>query len=378
MINYSKPNITTKDIKIVKKVLQSGFLTQGDYVKKFEKKLCSYFGAKYACTLSNGTMGLYILGKALNWCQKDLIITTPNTFLATANCITYNNANIKFIDINPKTFCIDIDQLKQFLLKNKQKVSAIIGVDFAGNTCDWRELRQLQKKYKFLLINDNCHALGSFYFKSKKYALKYADFIVHSYHGIKNFTTGEGGAILTNDKNIYQKVKNLTNHGVINKYTSRPWERTMINLGYNLRLSDISCALGISQLDNLDNNNNKRRLIAKNYINNLSFSDKIRFQQIAKNCTSSYHLFPISFDFNKIQITKKDLYNFFYKNNIKLQSHYPPIHLNDYYRKKFNFKKGDFPNAENYYNNSFSFPCYPKLNQKEFDLVISCIKKIIL
>ncbi len=199
IINYGKQTIENSDIQSVLKTLKSGYLTQGPKVQEFEKLLNKKFGSKYSAVVSNGTAALFIVAKALGWKKKDVIITSPITFLASANCIESTGAKVDFVDINDNDFTIDIHHLETKLKYNK-KIKAIVAVDYAGHPCDWKLLRRLADKYKIKLINDNCHAIGSKYFDNFKYAIKYADIVTHSYHAVKSITTGEGGAILTNQK----------------------------------------------------------------------------------------------------------------------------------------------------------------------------------
>ena len=222
-INYARHYIDKKDLKSVAKSLNSNFLSQGPETIKFEKALNNYFGSKYTSVVSSGTAALHLIGKALNWKKGDTIITTPLTFAATANAICYSGAIPQFVDIDSQTYNIDLNQLEDKIKKiNKfsKKVKAVVAIDYAGNPCDWRSLRYLANKYKIKLINDNCHALGAKYLNDKSYAVKYADVVSQSFQSLKNITTGEGGAIITNDKKIFDKVKILRSHGIVN-YTNK-------------------------------------------------------------------------------------------------------------------------------------------------------------
>ena len=271
-ISYSKQTIEKDDINAVSKALTKQYLTQGGLVDKFEKNLAKYFKSNYCTVLSNGTAALHLAGMALGWNEKDTVITTPITFVATANSILYSNSNPEFVDIDKNTYNIDLNKLEskiQLLKKNNKKVSAVIGVDYSGSPCDWVELRYLANKYSFKLINDNCHAIGSKYKDDRGYAAKYADIVTHSYHAVKNITTGEGGAIFTNSKKIAEKINILKTHG-IEKKTNRHWLYEMEKLGFNYRLTDFQSALGITQLSKLNKFVMKKRKNAKKY--DISFS----------------------------------------------------------------------------------------------------------
>mgnify|MGYP001224988365 CR=1 FL=1 len=281
MIGYGKQTIEKDDIKSVIKVLKSDYLTQGKFVPKFEKKLAKYFGAKYVTAVSSGTAALHLVAIALKWKQNDIIITSPITFLASATTAYFVGAKIDLVDINPVNYNLDIKLLEKkikYLRKTGKKLKAVVAVDYAGYPCDWKKLRMLADRYNFYLINDNCHAMGAKLNNSKKYAIKYADIVTHSFHPVKNITTGEGGAVLTNSFVIDSEIKLLRSHNMIkNKYTNKigPWLYHVKEVGYNYRITDIQCALGVSQLDKLDKFIIKRQNIAKKY--NKAFENDSRF-----------------------------------------------------------------------------------------------------
>ena len=380
--NYGKHYISNKDIQSVIKVLKSDWLTQGPYIRKFEKNLNKYFGGKYCSVVSNGTSALFLTGLALGWRPGDIIITTPITFLATVNSIEYQGATPDFVDINAINYNIDLNKLEEKIIKYKKenkKIKAVIAVDFAGHPCDWKSLRYLANKFNFKLINDNCHALGATYFKSKKYSTKYADVVTQSFHPVKNITTGEGGAILTNDKKFYEKVKILRTHGITKNKKNLlkndgGWYYEMHELGYNFRISDFQCALGISQLNRLDFFIKKRRDIAKKYNNYFSKNEKLQIPYVEKNVEHAFHLYPLLIDFDSLNISKKQYYNLLKKNGINLNVHFIPIHTQPYYKKKYGFRNKDYINSLNFYKNTFSLPIYPQL--KSFET--SYIAKIII
>jgi perosamine synthetase len=217
MISYSKQCIDRSDIDAVVNVLNGDYLTQGPTLETFESDLKLYFGARYCCAVSNGTAALHLAGLALGWEPGDIVITSPITFLATANCIVYVRATPDFVDIDPVTYTIDPnqveDKIKAYKSKGK-KVKAVIGVDYAGHPCDWKALREIADYYELQLVNDNCHALGASYLGRKDYAVSYADVVTQSYHPVKNITSGEGGAVFTNDPGIDKKIRLLRTHGM--------------------------------------------------------------------------------------------------------------------------------------------------------------------
>ncbi|MDA9233755.1 UDP-4-amino-4,6-dideoxy-N-acetyl-beta-L-altrosamine transaminase [Candidatus Pelagibacter sp.] len=375
-IRYGSHTISRQDIKSIEKVLKKNFLTQGPQIKKFENKLMEKFGAKYCSAVSSGTAALHLAVKSLSLPEKSKIVTTPLTFVATSNSIIMNGYNPELVDIDSRSYTIDVNKL-EYKLKKDKKIKAIIAVDYAGNICDWESLNFLKKKYNIKLLNDNCHAIGTRYKGSTKYACKFADVVTQSYHPVKAITTAEGGSVLTNNKEIFEKVNLFRNHGINrNKNLLKKkgaWFYEIKNLGYNYRLSDLQCALGISQLKNLTNFISSRRKVAKIYDKEFLNVDKLQIPLARKNCYHSYHLYPLLIDFNQIKIDKKTFFLKMQSKGIYMQVHYLPIHYHDFYKKRFKLKKGDFPIAENFYEKEVSIPIYPSLKKKEVHEVVNRI-----
>lgn len=380
MINYGKQSIDQQDIDAVTKVLKSNFITQGNEVGKFEKLLSNKFGAKNCVVLSSGTAALHLLGIALGWKKNDIIITTPISFLATSNSILYSDAKPVFVDIDEDTFNMNPDLLEKkiiYLKKKKKKISAIICTDFAGHPCDWKRIKEISAKFNIKLINDNCHAFGASIDNNRKYAIKYADYITLSFHAVKHITTGEGGAILTNDKNLIKTIKILKTHGVYKDKPKRPWYYEMRTLGYNYRITDFQCALGISQLKKLDKFVRRRKEIASIYNKAFLNLPYIKIPKETLNTRHAYHIYPLRINFKKLKFSKEKFFKKLKKFGINLQVHYIPIHLQPYYRKKFNYKLGDFPVAEKFYNQEVSLPIYYGLQNSQIKFIISKIKNLI-
>ena len=265
--------------------------------------------------------------------------------------------------------------------RNKKiKIKAVIAVDYAGQPCNWKSLHSLKKKYNFQLVNDNCHSIGSKYLNSNKYAVKYADVVTQSFHAVKNITTGEGGAILTNSKLIFSKINLLRNHGIDKNILNNrklPWFKNMKILGYNYRLTDIQSALGSSQISRLDKFINKRREIANKYNKAFSKIKNLTVPKEEKYSYHSYHLYPLLINFKNLKKNKIDFYNLFKKNNILLQTHYVPIYYHSYYKKyKKNISK-NFKNTEFFFKNIFSLPLYPELKEKYQKKVIKLVIKFV-
>ena len=388
--SYGRQTIAQDDIEAVLRVLQSNWLTQGPIIQEFENNLSKKFGAKYVSVVSNGTAALHLTGLALGWKEKDIVITSPITFLASANCIVYAGATPDFVDIDEKYYTIDLNKLEIIIKKyqkEKKKIKAVVAVDYAGQPCDWIGLRFLANKYEFQLVNDNCHALGAKYYGSEKYALKYADAVCQSYHPVKHITTGEGGAVLTNNEEVNEKVKILRTHGIIkgenkcklkNKDSNKEsWYYEMQVLGFNYRITDFQCALGISQLKKLDKFVKIRREIAKYYNKEFGNDERFIIPKAMKYAKHSYHLYPLLINCEKVKKSKVKIFNELKGSGINCQVHYIPVYLQPYYSENFGFKIGDFPASEQFYKNEISIPMYPSLSSINTRHISRIIKNII-
>ncbi len=380
IINYTKQYLDKEDKKIILEVLNSSNLTQGKYVNKFENNLKKYFNSKFCTAVSSGTAGLHLVSKALGWDNKDYIVTTPITFIASANSIEYSNANTLLCDIEDKYNTLDPNKLEDLIKKNIKKnrrIRAIIAVDYGGMLCDWNALKFISNKYNIILINDNCHALGSRYNNNKSYALNYAHIVVQSFHPAKNITTGEGGAVLTNIKKINDKIRSFRTHGIdYLKKRKYNWDYSISEIGYNYRITDIQCALGISQLKKINKFTKKRNEIAKIYNKKIN-NELIKTPFSKKKVYNSFNLYPIKINFKKTKINKLEMYNLFKKNKINLQVHYKPIHFYEYYKKKYKFSENSFPISKKFYDSVFSFPIYYDLSSNNQNRVINILNKII-
>tara|TARA_B100002052_G_C15878967_1_gene598304 strand:+ start:284 stop:1450 length:1167 start_codon:yes stop_codon:yes gene_type:complete len=381
MISYGKQSIDKTDIEVLIDAIKSDWLTQGPSIENFENKLNAYFGSNYACALANGTAALHLTGLALGWKKNDIVITTPNTFLATSNCILYSGATPDFADINSSTYTIDsnlVEEKIKFHRENGNNIKAIIAVDYAGHPCDWNSLREIADRYELQLINDNCHALGSSYLGTKQYAIKYADVITQSYHPVKHITTGEGGAVLTNDKGLFEKIMSMRSHGITKdqenlKDSHGPWYYEMKTLGYNYRITDFQCALGANQIKRLDQFIEKRLDIANSYNNYFNKYDELIIPYVRQNSKHSYHLYPLQINFKQLDIDKKEFFRKARDLGLNLQVHYIPIHLQPFYMNQFGFKKGDFPISEEFYENVVSLPIFPDLSTNDQNYITETI-----
>ncbi|QTA87897.1 UDP-4-amino-4,6-dideoxy-N-acetyl-beta-L-altrosamine transaminase [Desulfonema magnum] len=382
--SYGKQYIEKDDIQAVIDVLKSDWLTQGPTIGNFEKLLCEKLGSSYATAVANGTAALHLMALALGWMKGDVVLTTPITFLATANSVLYAKAIPDFVDIDGVSYTVDIDKLEdkiEYYQKKGKKIKAVVAVDYAGHPCEWKQLRFLADKYEFQLINDACHAIGAMYKNEHHYISMYADTAILSFHPVKHITTGEGGAILTNSKEFQEKVKILRTHGMTKdenrlEKNDGPWYYEMHELGFNYRITDIQCALGISQLKKLERFIQRRQEIAHYYDSVFEGDERFIIPQCAEDISHAYHLYPLQIRFDRISITKKALFERLRGKNIYCQVHYIPIHLQPYYRKNFGFQPGDFPVAEKFYEQEMSIPVYPQLETEDLEYISSTIKML--
>lgn len=374
-IPYGRQSIDEDEIAEVVKVLKSDFLTQGPKVSEFENNFAHAVGAKYAVAVSSGTAALHLSCLALELSAGSRVLTTPITFSASANCVQYCGGEVDFVDIDPSTYLMDLDLLeKKIKSKPSGYYTGIIIVDFTGLPVNTEKLNRIAAEHNIWIIEDACHAPGAGYRDSNDTEIlcgssTYSDLTCFSFHPVKHIACGEGGMITTNDENVYQKLKSLRTHGITKEDLSKSdggWYYEMQDLGFNYRIPDINCALGISQLKKLKNNIEKRRQIANTYFNAFNDNDSIKLQTQPKDYQNAYHLFVIEVD------NRKELYDFLLSKNILAQIHYIPVHLMPYYAKK-GFKKGDFPLAENYYEKCISLPIFPTLSKAEQSYVIETI-----
>lgn len=364
MIPYSKQYIDEDDIKAVSEALKSDFLTTGSRVKEFERRLAEYCGARFVVVVSSGTAALHAACYAAGISKGDEVITTPITFFATVASIMFRGATPIFADIRPDTLNIDVGEVESHITP---RTKAIIPVDFAGHPVELEGIKELAKQYNLIVIEDACHALGAEY-KGKKVG-GLSDMTVFSFHPVKSITTGEGGAILTNNYDYYAKLCQFRNHNIIKN--SQHWKYEIRDIGYNYRLSDIHCALGISQLNKLDKFINARRGIAKIYNEVFKDLDEIILPAELPDVKSSYHLYVIQLKTLNRDKVIQELLN----NNIQAQVHYIPCHLQPVMKKYYQY--GNYPIAENYHKRCLSLPLYPSMDVSDIQWVIETVRKVI-
>lgn len=386
-IPYGRQWITANDIREVVSALKSDWLTQGPKVAEFEAALASYCGSRYAVTVSSGTAALHIACLALGLDDGDGVVTSPNTFVASANCAVYCGQRPYFVDIDPDAMNMDPVRLREFLEggAGQGRIKAIIPVHFAGHPCDMKAIAALAKEHGLKVIEDGCHALGAGTLKrgnklEKVGSCRYSDMTVFSFHPVKHITTGEGGAVLTNDKTTYNRLLRLRSHGITRDaglltQNPGPWYYEMHELGFNYRLTDIQSALGISQLKKLDGFVSRRREIAARYDEAFSGMEHVRTPVEKKGAHSSYHLYPLRVDFSALGLARADAMRTLSELGILTQVHYIPVHFQPFYRRSFGYRAGDFPVAEAFYEQTLSIPMFPAMTDAEVARVIKAVRK---
>lgn len=399
MIPYGKHYIDEDDIQSVVTVLRGGMLTQGPKVFEFENKIANYVGAKYAVAVANGTAALHLACMTLEFGKDDEVITTPNTFVATSNSILYVGAKPIFVDIDIQNLNIDIDKIEQTILSSNN-IKAIFPVHFAGLPCDMKRIKQLAEKYNLKIVEDASHALGATYNDGSKVGnCQYSDLTTFSFHPVKGIAAGEGGMITTNDKSLYLKLLLLRSHGIskgnfefpgiskpdislINKDEAlengdlKRWYYELQSLGYNYRITDIQCALAISQMNKIDLFLKSRRSMARYYDQAFEEIPNIMpFQSHGRN-NSSHHIYVVSIDFENINMSRHQFMKKLADQGVGSQVHYIPV-VNHPYYQEMGYKIKEHPVTKKYYENTLSIPLYYGLSNTDQKLVISSIRELL-
>ena len=376
-IPYGRQSIDQNDIEAVVSTLNSDYLTQGPKVKEFESKFAEYVGANYAVAVNNATSGLHLSVLALSLSKGDRVITTPITFAASANCIRYAGAEVWFADIDPNTYLLDINSVKE-LIESKPKgfFKGIIPVDFAGLPINMEDFRILADSHNLWIIEDACHAPGGYFIDCKKDKNfcgngNYSDIGVFSFHPVKHIACGEGGMLTTNSKELYEKLLLLRTHGItkVNMEENHGnWYYEMKELGFNYRITDFQSALGITQLAKNEKGVERRNKISSIY--KKAFEGKIKFQDLPEGTYNAHHLFIIEVE------NRKELYDFLHTKGILAQIHYVPVHTMPYY-KNIGYADAGLYHAEKYYSRCISLPMYPTLSDEEQSYVIKNVLEFI-
>ncbi|MFH2066161.1 MAG: UDP-4-amino-4,6-dideoxy-N-acetyl-beta-L-altrosamine transaminase [Pseudomonadota bacterium] len=375
-VPYGRQTITEKDIQAVMAVLQADYLTTGPKVEEFETRFSEYVDASYAVAVSSGTAALHAAMFAIGIGSGDEVIVPPLTFAATANAVVYQGGTPVFADVSPDTLLIDPFKV---IKKITARTKAIIAVDYAGQPCDYLSLRLIAEENNLYLISDACHALGAEYRGRRTGGL--ADITVFSFHPVKHITTGEGGMAVTDQKLLADKMKLFRNHGITSDHRSRQetgtWYYEMTDLGYNYRLSDIQCALGISQLEQLPDFLEARRRIARRYDRAFSGEGIIRPLSSGSDIVHAYHLYVVRIDFSKLKINRKTVFKQLHGQGVGTNVHYIPVHLHPFYRERFNTRKGLCPVAEKAYDQILSLPIFPSMTDEQVDFCAETVIEVM-
>lgn len=381
MISYGKQNINQEDIEAVIEVLKSDFLTQGPAIEQFEKKVAKYCGAKFAVAVTNATSALHIACLAVGIGKGDVLWISPNTFVASANCGRYCGADIDFVDIDNDTYNMSVSKLAEKLSNSEIKPKVVVPVHFSGQSCEMEKIHELAKQYNFAVIEDASHAIGADYKDTKVGSCAYSDMTVFSFHPVKIITTAEGGMVLTNNKDLYDKLILFRSHGItrddqlMKNESDGPWYYEQIDLGFNYRMTDMQAALGSNQMNRLNEFVTRRRYLANRYNELLAdLPVKLPYQQPDSN--SSWHVYVIRLDLEQVKIDKQTIFAKMRELGINLNLHYIPVHTQPYYQE-LGFKKGDFPVSEQYYKEVFTLPLYYSLTDKQQDYIVESLRGVL-
>jgi perosamine synthetase len=384
VLSYGKQTLDETDRRAVLQILEGDWLTQGPTVERFEDALCGYFGTARGVACSSGTAALHLAAQAMGWGRDDVILVPAMTFLATANCCVSVGAEPFFVDIDEDTLTIDPNEVerrvKELRAKGK-RVRGVVGVDMAGHPCDWVALRALADRYDLDLLDDACHAMGGTYAGGTKVgSCEHADATTLSFHPVKHITSGEGGAVLTNDPSLADRVGMLRNHGVVRGEGvvpdwEGPWHSDMVELGFNYRLTDLQCALGLAQLPRLDGFVQRRREIAAMYGHLFAPFDSIRCPTERPGTTHAYHLYMVRIPFADSGTSRREVFSRCLSGGIQLQVHYRPVIDNSFYatREYTSYARDALPATRRFYEQAVSLPMYPLLRDEDLERVVRVV-----
>ena len=377
MLYYGRQFIDQDDIEAVVETLKSDLITCGPRVEELEKKLCEVTEAKYAVVVSNGTAALHLAAMAAGISEGDEVIVSSLTFAASSNCVLYCGGTPVFADIDPYTYNIDVESIKKLITP---KTKAIVAVDFTGQAVKLNEIREICKEHNLILIEDAAHSLGTYY--DGKAVGSIADMTTFSFHPVKTITGGEGGAITTNDEELYKKLRLLRTHGITRNEdemvhpTGEMWYQEQVDLGYNYRMTDFQAALLISQLKKLPAFSMRRKEIVEKYDDAFVMMPQIRIQREILESDTTRHLYVIRIVPEQLNCTRKEFFDALYKENVCPQVHYLPVYWHSYY-ESLGYKKGICPNAESFYEEAMSIPLYFSMTDKDVEDVITAVKKVV-
>lgn len=384
MIPYGRQDISEADIEAVVEVLRSDWLTQGPTIERFEKEVAGYCGARYAVAVSNATAALHIACLASGLGSGDVLWTSPNTFVASSNCALYCGASVDFVDIDRESYNISVAALEEKLADAAHAgrlPKMIVPVHFAGRSCDMAAISALAKRYGATVLEDASHALGGRYRNTRVGSCSFSDMTVFSFHPVKILTTGEGGMVTTNRKDLYEKLLLLRSHGItrdsrkMNAEPHGPWYYQQVALGFNYRMTDMQAALGVSQMKRLDEFVAKRHALARRYDSLLSGLPVTTPKQ-EPAAHSAFHLYVIRLQRERLQKTHAQIFTELRERGIGVNLHYIPVHTQPYYAG-MGFCAGDFPEAERYYSEAISLPMYAALSEEQQDAAVQALRETL-
>ena len=377
MLYYGRQFIDQDDIEAVVETLKSDLITCGPRVEELEKKLCEVTEAKYAVVVSNGTAALHLAAMAAGISEGDEVIVSSLTFAASSNCVLYCGGTPVFADIDPYTYNIDVESIKKLITP---KTKAIVAVDFTGQAVKLNEIREICKEHNLILIEDAAHSLGTYY--DGKAIGSIADMTTFSFHPVKTITGGEGGAITTNDEELYKKLHLLRSHGITKSAdemvhpTDAIWYQEQLMLGYNYRMTDFQAALLISQLKKLPAFSMRRKEIVEKYDDAFVMMPQLRIQREILESDTTRHLYVIRLVLDQLNCTRREFFDALCAENVCPQVHYIPVYWHPYY-ESLGYEKGLCPNAESFYEEAMSIPLYFSMTDKDVEDVITAVKKVV-
>ncbi len=376
LLPYGRQTVDEDDVRIVVEVLRGDWLTTGPKVDEFEQAFTKCTGAREAVAVSNGTAALHAAMYAIGIAPGDEVIVPPMTFAASANCVVYQGGKPVFVDIDPDTLLLDPAQVES---KITPYTKAIVAVDYTGQPCDYDALQDIADQHGLVLVADACHALGGSYKERQVGSL--ADLNIFSFHPVKHITTGEGGMISTDDPALAQRMRVFRNHGITTDHRQRQrqgsWFYEMVDLGYNYRLTDLQCALGISQLRKLPGWVTRRQEIAWQYDTAFAEVSALGPLDVREGISHAYHLYMVRLDLEHLQVDRAQIFAALRAEGVGVNVHYIPVHLHPYYRRCFDTKPGDCPVAESAYERIVSLPIFPTMSQEDVDDVILAVTKVL-
>ncbi|MGZ5199579.1 MAG: UDP-4-amino-4,6-dideoxy-N-acetyl-beta-L-altrosamine transaminase [Telluria sp.] len=384
MIPYGRQSISEADVEAVVEVLRSDWLTQGPTIELFEREVARRTGARFAVAVTNATAALHVACMALELGPGDILWTSPNTFVASANCALYCGATVDFVDIDPRTWNMSVDALEAKLLRAQQQGTlpkVVVPVHFTGQSCDMARIHELGRRYGFAVLEDASHAIGGRYRDGAVGSCAFSDATVFSFHPVKIVTTGEGGMVLTNRREVYDRLVRLRSHGItrdpvlMETPPEGPWDYRQVDLGFNYRMTDMQAALGLSQMTRLDAFVERRHALARRY------SQRLEGLPVVLPCSdpqaySALHLYVVRLRLDAIAKSRRQVFDELRARGIGVNVHYIPVHTQPYYQR-LGFRPGDFPQAEQYYREAISLPLFYELTEEQQDQVVEALREVL-